>query len=173
MGGNSKTIVFSSSITKDIDQKKFNDRYTGGTARFQKFHGGRAKHMSSYLPTHLVDECPDTTVVQVGGNDLPNKSLSINEIADQVIKCGLICQEFGVKNVLIGGITTRRPSYQQNRCKDLNYRLRGLCSANNFTFIDNQKIKVEHLYDGVHLNETGQSILANNYLDALWGVHTQ
>ena len=72
---------------------------------------------------------------------------------------------------MIGGVTTRKASYMQRRCRDLNYILRGMCSANNFYFIDNSAIKVEHLYDGVHLNETGVGILSNNYLNALWNVH--
>ena len=172
----SRTVVFSSSITRGIDFDRFKDRYTGGKIRFQKFPGGKAEHMSDYMPTHLFKENPDTVIIHVGGNDLPtprHDPVPVSTIVDHIIECGRVCRSFEVENVLIAGVTIRKASYMQKRCRDLNYSLRGMCSANGFKFIDNSGIKEEHLSDGVHLNEAGTSILSNNYLNALWDVHNK
>ena len=69
--GKKKLIIFSSSITKGIDERRFRRSYTSGSMRIQKFHGARAVHFLDYLPTHLFREKPDTVVLQCGGNDLP------------------------------------------------------------------------------------------------------
>ena len=69
--------------------------------------------------------------------------------------------------MFIGGVITRKVFYMQKRCEELNKVLENLCKINNFIFIDNSNIHTGHLYDGVHLNDEGTSILANNYLDAL------
>ena len=48
------------------------------------------------------------------------------------------------------------------RCLDLNAVLANLCKYNGFKFIDNTAITSEHVYDGVHLNDEGSTILSNN-----------
>ena len=157
-------------MTKTINEHRFNRAYDHGTARFQKFHGGKARHIKDYVPTHLNEDEPDTVIIQVGGNDLPtrrDKPTPVVNIANDIIKTGLICRSKNVRNVLIGGVIVRKAQYMKERCKELNNALRGLCKIHNFTFIDNTKISVDHLYDGVHLNEDGTQILADNYLCAL------
>ena len=170
-----KLIIFSTSITKDIDVRRFQKSYTSGTVRIQKFHGGRTLHFQDYLPTHLYHEKPDTVILQCGGNDLPtprHKNVPLTKIADQIIDAGLVCKEFGVQDILIGGVTTRNTNFLKKRCSDLNEILVNLCSSHGFTFIDNSSITPEeHMYDGQHLNSKGTSLLSNNYLEALYDVH--
>ena len=54
-------------MTKQIGVERFNNCFNSGTARFQRFHGGKARHFKDYLPTHLNEEKPDTVILQVGG----------------------------------------------------------------------------------------------------------
>ena len=50
----------------------------------------------------------------------------------------------------------------------LNRLLKEYCEENKFIFIENKYINECHLSrDGVHLNEEGNIILANNFLNAL------
>ena len=74
-----------------------------------------------------------------------------------------------MEKVFIGGVPVRRYQYTWGRCRDVNGKLKELCRRNDFVFIDNSNITHnEHLeFDGVHLNEAGDRILANNYLDSL------
>ena len=57
----------------------------------------------------------------------------------------------------------------QERAKELNFILKDLCKLHNFIFIDNHEITTEYLVDGVHLNDIGSNILAENFLYYLNG----
>ena len=93
-------------------------------------------------------------------------------VANSVIEAGLACRKLGATNVLIGGVTIRRTSFLQERCKELNDILKSLCLISNFIFINNNDINLGHLHsDGVHLNEDGSKLLADYYLRALCEVH--
>ena len=166
-----KTIVFSTSMTRDIDYVKFNKCYRNGHARFQKFHGGRARHMKEYVQTHMLEEKPDTVIIHAGGNDLRttrNNPTPALRVANDIIDIGLACKKNGASRVIISGVITRKPQFLQERCIEVNELLVSQCRLYNFTYIDNSDINLDCLQrDGVHLNEEGTDLLANNYLDCL------
>ena len=161
-----KLLVVSTSITKDIDQRRFNSCYGDGDVRFQKFHGGKVRHIKSYVSTHVEEEKPDAVLLQMGGNDVGGR-IPIVTIANDIVDIGLLCRSKDVGTIFVGGVTTRRNESAKEKIDELNYCLKGLCKLNNFIFIDNSNITHDNLYDGVHLNKDGVSILANNYLDTL------
>jgi hypothetical protein len=172
-----KTIVFSTSITKHFDERRFDAAYSHGTARFQRWHGGRAEHIKHYVATHLKKEKPDTVVIQIGGNDLQRGDrrdpATITEIANDIIETARICRSHDVQHIFVGGVPVRRPKWTWDICKDLNNSLKGQCTLNNFNFYDNSDITTHDLYDGVHLNDTGVSKMANNMLLGLKGYFSQ
>ena len=61
----------------------------------------------------------------------------------------------------------RSRQFGNEQLHQLNDDLKSLCQRHNFEYIDNSKITLRHLYDGVHLNTQGTTILADNYLEAL------
>ena len=55
--------------------------------------------------------------------------------------------------------------YHNSRVLKVNDYLQKFCFENRFYFIDNSKIKRDHLFrDGLHLLEKGKVILANNFI---------
>ena len=131
--------------------------------------------MPSYIGPRMAKEKPAIVIIQAGGNDLPAKSKdqnSIVSVANSVIEAGLKCRKLGALHILIGGVTIRRTNFLKKRCEELNDVLKNLCLLYNFTFINNNDIKDRHLHtDGVHLNDDGSKVLADNYLKALCEVH--
>ena len=112
----------------------------------------------------------DEVILHIGGNDLQDMYAPdlITKSAVSIIETAQICKDRGAKTVFIGGVTERKYGYTQERCEVLNRELKELCRHNGFIFIDNSNIRpMEHLSDGVHLNDQGTTILANNYLDSL------
>ena len=90
------------------------------------------------------------------------------------------CRRGGVQTIFISSLTCR-PSYQREINEIINL-LKYYADIYNFTFIDNGRIRKEHLWkdgvhlngegisknkDGVHLNDEGISILTNNYITHL------
>ena len=167
-----ETLIFSTSITKGINNRDFNEHFEGeGSASFRRFHGGLARQIKEYLWVHLSEVRPESVIIQTGGNDLPtprSNPVPVVDIASEIIQSGLICREYGSKNIFISGVPTRRAHYMQVRCRELNDILMEQCKAHGFIFIDNTNINTSHLqHDGVHLTNEGSVLLAKNYLFSL------
>ena len=64
------TVVFSTSLTKGINVRHFNEVYKIGTARFRRFHSAKARHIKHYVLPTLIEEKPTVVLLQCGGNDL-------------------------------------------------------------------------------------------------------
>ena len=167
-----KTIVVSSSIKKGISLYGFNKGYTKGEAMFQRFSGGKVRHIKNYLPTHLEEEKPDSVVIVAGGNDLSSvdgKLSAVATVADDIIEAGNICKHHGTKRVYVSSILPRQSLYYQIHRKKLNDVLRGKCQSHGFIFIENDNIVMkDHVSrDGVHLNVAGSRLLCRNLLNCL------
>ena len=171
----SKTIIFSSSITRDVTrkQREFNEKCSKSNVVFHQFNGKKASEIVKYMIPHLEDEQPSSVVFVAGGNDLPNKDISIEEIkkiANCLVEGGLRCRgEYGVNDVYISSIMPRSHSEFQGNRHRLNNILREMCESNDFTFIDNNNIvlSTHGHHDGVHLNYEGSNLLGANLLSVL------
>ena len=137
--------------------------------------------MKYYIGSHITEEKPTAVLVQAGGNDLAEvhqtpASESIKTIANDIVEIGIRAKNMGTRDIFIGGVPVRRDQYRNEDLYELNHAISILCRQHGFVFIDNSEIGVGHLYDGVHLNTAGTTILASNYLEALrakyWGYYT-
>ena len=156
-------------MIRGLQMKEFNESFQGvGHVSREKFHGGKARHIKDYVTTHLKEVRPESVILQIGSNDIPtprNNPVPVVDIAKTIIQTGLMCREYGAKNIFIGGVMPRRQQYTFNRCMDLNNILKNECLLHGFIFINNSNILPEHLYfDGIHLNNEGSDVLARNYL---------
>ena len=119
------------------------------------------------MTAHLKEERPDSVIILAGGNDLPTskkKPTSVVDITNHIIGIGVICARYNVSKVIISSVLPREEAYMQLRRKEVNDLWRNWCEINNFTFIENKNIILcKHiLRDGVHLNNVGSDLLANN-----------
>ena len=165
--GVSKTLIISTSITRDIQPARFNAVYEYGRAWFVRKRGWKIKQIKEDVKVNMEQGDCDEVIIHMGGNDLQDmyKPEITTQCAVNIIETGRICKERGAKTVFIAGVTDRKYDYAQERCQALNAELKELCRLNNFIFIDNSNILAkEHLYDRVHLNDPGTDILADNYL---------
>ena len=172
---NKKLLVLSTSITKGINYQRFNECFGSGTARFQKWPGGHARHMKNYVSTHLEEEKPDAVIIQAGGNDLSSNHdesvTAIGTIAKDVVEMAKHARSFGAQEIFVAGVPIRTQKHFQEHVGELNNTLKSLCTSNKFIFIDNSRITIDHLYDGVHLTNSGTKILADSYLEALCDIY--
>ena len=166
-----KTLVLSTSITRDIKEQRFNECFSDGSAEFVRMRGWKVKAIKEDIRKNLQHGYFDSAVVHIGGNDLQDLYYpeSFQKLAEEIIESGTICREKGAATVFIAGVTVRKWAYTWDRCRLLNGKLRALCRENNFIFIDNTNINyVDHLEDDVHLNDEGSKMLANNYLGCMY-----
>ena len=104
------TLIFASSMTRDISKNEFREKCRG-KVRFHQFKAHKAEDIKFYMRHHLEKEQPRNVVFVCGGNDIPNKNVSmdkIREIANHLIEGGLRCkEESGVTNVIISSLMPR------------------------------------------------------------------
>ena len=77
-----------------------------------------------------------------------------------------VCRTNDVNDIYVSGITCRRK--YERKISDINNILFDNQEMNGFIYIDNNDIHYHHIWkDGVHLNNEGIVVLANNFIKAL------
>ena len=161
--------IVSDSIPKGIRMREFNEclnKYNDvGKTHLKAFPGTTTKQLHHYIIPTLDDEHPNTVLLHVGINDLLQGGNEIGKISKNISEIGAMCKDKGVKNVFISGLIPSR-KVEEHYISNLNNQLKEICKANCYIFIDNSNITERHLWrDGIHLNDRGKDLLANNFLD--------
>ena len=105
-------------------------------------------------------------IIVVGTNNLTKSNQSTQETVNEIINIVETCQNAGVNDVFVSGLTCR-PQFQA-KINDINEQLARKATQYNYEFIDNYCVLRNHLKrDDVHVNEEGMSILKNNFLTHL------
>ena len=137
------TVIFTTSIAKGIRVRDFNYSLGNGTAKVVRFHGAKANKFSHYIVPTLIEEQPKSVILQFGGNDLATTRVNpstVESIAASIVEAAELCRRYGVRDIFIGSVTTRRSRYMDKRRVSLNLCLKDLCNLNNYAFIDNDMI---------------------------------
>ena len=104
----------------------------------------------------LNDDTPDVLILHIGCNDIGNKQLTENEIAEWI-------KESNVNDVFISSLMCRAQKSLNDKVMALKNILKRVCKSNGLGFIDNSNFCVENLFEnGLHLNDDGKVTLANN-----------
>ena len=167
-----KIALFGDSITKRVRGKEMNKHLLNGRAFIKSFPGARSKELNHYIVPTIAEENPDAVVIHVGTNDLNPKrgrpEKSNQKIAEEIVQIGRDCRFQGINQIFISSITCRRKQEEMEKVREINNITKGLCATENFNFISNDSINVQHLWkDGLHLLEEGTNILANNIINSL------
>ena len=145
----------------------FNSQLRSGKAFFKTFSGANTKQLSHYIIPTLVDDKPDAVIVHVGTNDILNGA-NDNELANSIMKIGIVCKQHGVNDVVISSILVKKSPRLNALVRRVNDQLRDLCATNGFQFISNDTISTDYLWrDGIHLKDAGTDILSSNFCKIL------
>ena len=134
------------------------------------FSGATAKQLAHYTIPTLEEECPEVVIIHVGVNNLLHKGkVETQKLAGEIVGIGLRCKELNVKDVIISSIVYSTKA-DVNTIRKVNEEVSLLCKRYGFMYIENNNINRGHLWkDGIHLNEYGTTILANNLIYSLRG----
>ena len=106
----------------------------------------------------------DSIIIHAGTNDL-NESQSedvikgLTERAEEAIKI-----RPSIK-VSVSGLISQRDENANEKIIHINHTMKAVCVSRGWLFIDNARVKVEHLKNkGIHLNGDGVKILASNFI---------
>ena len=162
-------VIFGDSIPRGIRLHEFNYWLHKGHAHLNSFPGGTSKELLYYVEPTLKSKTFDAALLHVGVNDLLNdeSQYSVHNLLDNLKQIGLKCKSAGVTRILISGIVVNKKLTSAYTSR-VNQRISNMCRDNSFVFIDDNNIPTSCLFrDGLHLLETGNRVLANNFIDNL------
>ena len=107
------------------------------------FPGVNVNHLNHHIIPTLSEDKPDTKIIHVGVSNMMNGT-DRDYLILQTGRIRFTCKNYGVKNVIISGLVyTRRIKKDVIDC--VNKKLQELCNYQNYKFINNSNIQVEHL----------------------------
>ena len=114
----------------------------------------------------IQDDTPDAVILHIECNDISNKSMSANCIAEGIINIGRYYQEHNDNNFTISSLICRSQKHYQHKVNAVDTMLISRCKKYGLGYIDNSNIKLGFLApDGLHLNKIGKSRLANSFIN--------
>ena len=128
----------------------------------KSFSGATVDCMHSYVcPT--IKKNLKTIILHCGTNDLRRSQNACNIARDIFELAGTL--ETGSNSVMISGLVPRGDSLN-GKATEVNKLLKQICISKNLKFIDNSNIDPSiHLNcSRLHLNDRGNTLLANNFI---------
>ena len=137
-------------MVKGIRRNEFNSCLKKCNTRLRPFIGATIKQMETYIKPIVQDDTPDVVVLHTGCNNISNKNISANDIAEGIINIRRYCKEHNVNNVTISSLKCRSQKHLQHR---VNIILMNRCKNYDLGYIGNSNIEVGFLaQDGLYLN---------------------
>ena len=145
--------------------KEINRQIPGGRIYIKVFPGAKSTQLYHSVTPTLKEYSCDVAIKHVGINDiLRSRHDVLDKLPGNIIKVGNTCQMYNFGKIYISAIL---PSTRANiNIFDINKKLRDLCMKHNFEFIDHEQKTTKFLWnDGIHLLDTGKSILGQNFVN--------
>ena len=158
--------MLGASIIMRIRRNEFNFCLRKCNTRFRLFTGATIKQIETYVKPILQDDTTDVVILHIGCNDISNRNMSANDIAEGIINIRRYCKEHNVNNVTISSLICRSQIDFQHKVNAVSTMLMNRCKDYGLVYIDNNNIEVGFLaQDGLHLNKIGKSCLASNFVN--------
>ena len=120
-----KTSCFS---FKDIRRNKFDSCLKKGNTRLRPFIGAATKQMETYVKPIIQDVTPDVVILNIWCNEISNKNMSVNDIAEGIINIGRYCKEHNV-NITISSLICRSQRHIQHKMNAVKTMLMNRCKT--------------------------------------------
>ena len=154
-------IVVGDSIIKQVKGRRIRNT-AGKYLKVCSYPGATSAKITDHSDVELKYSSYKTAIIHAGSNDL-FQNIRGDDIVQNIAHLGAEMKEKGVQNIAISGLTPIKSLKWQ--MLDLNHRLKQMCAATGFTFIDNGNINFfDHVcWDKTHLNFEGVNVLEGNF----------
>ena len=128
--------------------------------------GAKITASKDQLTPPLQHTAYDSVIIHAGTNDL-NESKPEDVIKGLTEMAGEAIKNRPSIKVSVSGLISQRDENANEKIRHINHTIKAFCVSRGWLFIDNARIKVEHLKNknkGIHLNGDGVKILASNFI---------
>ena len=160
--GKRSVLLMGDSMIKAIEEQKLSKSQS---VKKICSRGAKITAIKDQLTPPLQHTAYDSVIIHAGKNDL-NESKpedvikGLTEMAEEAIKIRSI-------KVSVSELISQRDENANEKIMHINHTIKAVCVSRGWLFIDNARIKVEHLKNknkGIHLNGDGVKILASNFI---------
>ncbi len=138
-------------------------------------NGDRADTALKRMKKDVLRFCPKTVVILIGTNDIARKRRS-EEVAGDIYEMISILQKNGIKAIVCSVLPVRgiyRNSRPLVELEKLNKLIYNMADQHKFNYLDfwpsvtdnNEELRSDLTYDGLHLNSKGYLILTSILID--------
>ena len=127
---NEKVYISGNSHLKRINKRQFKKELGKRFSYFKCFSGANTKQLNYYIVPILVDETPQTVVINIGSNDITRtnyKRVNVQDLGQGIIDTGLKCKLYGVSRIAILSILTRSSAQLNQVIGEVYDLLKSLC----------------------------------------------
>ena len=140
--------------------KKVDDRVV-----VKYFSGATTSDMKHYLKPTL-EKNPQQILLHVGTIDLRDQNPNV--IVDNLVELARKIESETIARIILSELVTRSDNVSSDSVKTVNKKLKKLCNQNNWRLVQHQNIPINDLnQSGLHLNNRGNNILFNNFVNCL------
>ena len=161
---NFTTVLVGDSIIKQIQGWKLGKK-VGHRVVVKSFSGATTSDMKHYLKPTL-EKNPQQILLHVGTNDLRDQNPNV--VVDNVVELARKIESETSARIILSELVTRSDNVSSDSVKTVNKKLKKFCNQNNWKLVQHQNITINDLnQSGLHLNNRGNNILFNNFVNCL------
>ena len=90
-------------------------------------HSGARQMLKYYIVPYLIDETPNRITLHAKCNDVNNKNLTPEKIANQLADMAILCCDYGVSDIFISAMICRRFKILNGKVKRAYFLLKHIC----------------------------------------------
>ena len=155
--------IFSDSIPKNLRMNEFNKYMAVGKAEMNAHPGATTTKLHEKVFESLEKENTGAVLLHVGVNDILNGAED-EIVINNIMNIGITCRDHGVEEIFISSIIYSA-KIDMRTLNSINKQIQERCIHYGFIFVNNNNINFTNLWmDGIHLDDHGKTILANNFL---------
>lgn len=151
--------------------KQLNSHIHDDEVYLKAFHEAKTDQLNHQVKPSLEKYEYDAAIIHVWINDILRSKgeKQVNDIPRKIMNIAETCRNYNIVKIFISSILRCNRTTVDINC--INRKMRELCIQNNYKFISNTQINKRNLWsDGIHLQESGKILIANNFINSVNNV---
>ena len=132
--------------------------------KIHSFSGSTVQELDLFIKP-LSATKPHHVILLIGTNDILDKNMTAETIAEKIMEIGKKIEEHGIRCAISELVTRSDVSTYNIKVKSVNMKLKEITAKTKTGFVEQINIGYKHLnFGGLHFNKRGDGALALNFI---------
>ena len=132
-------VIFGDSLPKGINARLLNEKMIKSKVLCKFFPGATLKDFVHYIEPTLQENEFDTSILHVGVDSVLKLGSNVETVSKDIIKITNHCKNFGVKQIIISGLT-RTTRFNERFIHQLNNSIKLLCQKYGYSNLSSENL---------------------------------